>query len=132
MAVFKRKKVIEEGKTKKVIGAYVSQSLIEYLSLYSMAHGVSNASLIEEQLLIFRKKKEEEGFLMDSLIKSLAATAINIYENLDNKEEISFESFTADLRIELRSKKELSQNTCKLILKHLLDGTDEKENNTIS
>lgn len=123
MTIFKRKKVTKENDAKKVIGAYVPLSLIEYHELYALDLGISKASIVEEQLNNLKIRKEREGVTIPFLIASLAQTAIGEYNELNKEAPFTPSSvFLRQLKKEL-SMKDISEPLINDLLIQVQNGT---------
>jgi signal recognition particle GTPase len=121
--IFKRRRATDSNKVKKVIGAYLPLSLIEFITLYALDLGASNASIIEEQLNYLKLKKENEGVNLNYLIDSLVQTAKMEYqETVIKNETVNSRTFFIQLKKEL-SVKDITSEVIEEIIKKVKHAT---------
>jgi len=101
MTILKAHKKSDTQK-KKVVGAYLPQSLVEYLTLYMLAHGKSNRALIEELLTEW---KETTNFPTSYFIDTIVTRVLKEWDALKERNKAqSFKTFLESLKNELRTK----------------------------
>ena len=118
-----RKTKRSDTQRKKVIGAYLPQPLIDYMTLYTLAYGKSNGALIEKLLEEWKKITK---FSDATFFKAIAARALKEFEvQRKINRELNFETFLPVLKEELREKKVCDEHI-KEIFKILENAKKEK------
>ena len=113
-----KKKVADE---KRVIGAYVSILLLEYINLFGMVHSQSLADIVTELLKKWKDEQERRGHFLDALICQVSEMAHKQWlDGINEKDTHStdFFKFVRSVENEL-NKKAISQYTISQIIENL-------------
>lgn len=128
MKIFKfdyKKKVADE---KRVIGAYVSILLLEYINLYGVVYKKPLAEIVTDLLKKWKEEQERRGDFLDALICRVAEMAHKQWlDGINEKDTHStdFFKFVRSVETEL-NKKAISQYTISQIIENLKTLNDAK------
>ena len=110
----KRQKTVE----KRVVGAYLPHSLIQFITLYALSKGMSISNLVEKVLLDL---KMDLNYEEEEMLISIGKTCTETWRKEKQKtSKYTLSSFLGDLERELKSKK-IEKSHIETILKIVKD-----------
>lgn len=110
------KNLAKVNKDKKFIGGYVSDELMSYLALYSIATDIPKSTIFKNILTDWHKETLLD-LAEDELIDSLVDKAMLMYKQDKHKKTFNVNVFYAHVRTQLNDKRILKECIDKIVTK---------------